>query len=223
MQNMEKKIRFSEQQTPSKILYGAVIAILIFSAVIVGLVATNNRDGGGGEPPVESGQVQETPNEEQPSVDTEKKPVVYTAPVAGALITEHSLTVPVFSETLGEWRVHTGVDIECAEGTPVYATAAGTVTGVYLDPMMGMTVEITHESDVVSIYSNLERTLPEGIEIGKSVEGGTLIGTVGDTSVRELGKDAHLHFGMRTKGVHVNPLDYFSDEIKKAAFGIDPK
>ena len=221
MENMEKKIRFSEQPTTSKILYGVVIAILVFSAVIVGLVATNNRDTADNQPPIDNGQVEQPPAE-QPPASNDNKPVAYTAPVSGTIVTEHSLTVPVFSETLGEWRVHTGVDIECAEGTAVYSTAAGTVTGVYLDPMMGMTVEITHEDEVVSIYSNLERTLAEGIEVGKVIEGGEMIGTVGDTSLRELGKDAHLHFGIRAKGVNVNPLDYLSDEIKKAAFGIDP-
>ena len=220
MENMEKKIRFSEQPTSSKILYGVVIGILIFSAVIVGLVAANNRDTTETPPPVDNVETEKPPVETPPAAD-EKKPVVYTAPVAGTIITEHSLTIPVFSETLGEWRVHTGVDIECEEGASVYCTAPGTVSGVYFDPMLGMTVEVTHEGEVVSIYSNLDRTLPESITVGATVEGGDVIGTVGDTSVSELGRDTHLHFAIRTKGVAVNPLDYLSDEVKKAAFGIE--
>ena len=221
---MENKIRFSEQPTSSKIIYGIVIAILIFSAVIVGLVAANNRDTDGDTPPIDGGTVEAPPVEENnPPVEEDKKPAVYTAPTSGVIITEHSLTVPVFSPTLGEWRVHTGVDIECESGSAVYCTTDGTVSKIFLDPMLGMTVEVTHEGDVVSIYSNLDETLADGIEVGKEIAGGSKIGTVGDTTVSEMDKESHLHFGIRAKGLNVNPLDYLSDEIKKAAFGIEPK
>ena len=219
---MENKIRFSEQPKSSKIIYGIVIAILIFSAVIVGLVATNNRDTDTEAPPVDNGPIENPPStENDPPVEDEKKPAVFTAPTSGVIITEHSLTVPVFSPTLGEWRVHTGVDIECESGSAVYCTTDGTVSKIFLDPMLGMTVEITHEGDVVSIYSNLDEALAEGIEVGKSIAGGAKIGTVGDTTVSEMDKESHLHFGIRAKGLNVNPLDYLSDEIKKAAFGIE--
>ena len=221
---MENKIRFSEQPKSSKIIYGIVIAILIFSAVIVGLVATNNRDTDTDTPPVDNGPVENPPTEENdPPAEENKKPAPFTAPTSGVIITEHSLTVPVFSPTLGEWRVHTGVDIECESGSAVYCTTDGTVSKIFLDPMLGMTVEVTHEGDVISIYSNLDETLAEGIEVGKTIAGGSKIGTVGDTTVSEMDKESHLHFGIRAKGLNVNPLDYLSDEIKKAAFGIEPK
>ena len=220
---MENKIRFSEQPKSAKIIYGIVIAILIFSAVIVGLVATNNRDTDANTPPIGGGTEENPPvGENEPPVEEDtKKPAVFTAPTSGVIITEHSLTVPVFSPTLGEWRVHTGVDIECESGSAVYCTTDGTVSKIFLDPMLGMTVEVTHEGDVVSIYSNLDSTLAEGIEVGKTIAGGSMIGTVGDTTVSEMDKESHLHFGIRAKGLNVNPLDYLSDEIKKAAFGIE--
>lgn len=214
---MEKRIRFSEQPLTSKIIYGVVIAILIFSAIIVGIVAANNRKGETPSlPPIEdSGENQET---EAPKEEVEE-PVIeeltFTKPVEGEVVEQHSLTVPVFSETLGEWRVHTGIDISAEEGAPVYCSADGEVSRIYHDPMHGVTVEVSHEGDLVTIYANLDEMVANGLAVGQKIKKGDRIGYVGDTSLVELGKEPHLHFVIRLRGVAVNPLDYFEDEETK--------
>ncbi|MBP3604981.1 MAG: M23 family metallopeptidase [Clostridia bacterium] len=204
---MEKKFSFSDQSTKTKIIYGAVIAILCFSAVIIGLVAANRKTE---VPPVDEPPAQETPGDQTPPSDEKpgEEALTFTLPVSGEIMTAHSLTVPVYSETLGEWRFHTGVDIATEVAAPVYAAARGEVSAIYSDPMLGKTVEITHENGIVTKYSNLNATLAEGIEVGTALASGALLGVVGDTAVSEVGKEAHLHFGMSVNGASVNPMDY---------------
>ena len=219
---MEKKIRFSEQPLTSKIIYGVVIAILVFSAIIVGIVAANNRktqdppeeppitngDGSNNEDPNAGGETQPPPVDDTKPQD----PLTFTMPMVGEIVASHSLTVPVFSETLGEWRVHTGIDISCEEGAEVYCAADGKVARIYNDPLHGMTVEVVHEGDLSSVYSNLDEQVANGLCVDQEIKAGDVIGTVGDTSLVELGKEPHLHFVIRLKGVAVNPMDYFENE-----------
>ena len=132
----------------------------------------------------------------------------------GSIVKEHSTEVPVFSTTLNEWRVHTGIDISADVGSEVYAVCDGTVTAVFAHPFHGRTVEITHSAGIVSVYSNLSA---DGItvNVGDTVSTGDKIGTVGDTSLTELADEPHLHFEMKVNGVSVNPLDYISEDSEK--------
>lgn len=217
---MEKKFKFAEQPTKVKVLYAVAVAVLCITAIVIGIVSVASQKEEVPEnntPPV----VDETPGgggtgEETPE---EPKPTVYVSPAVGAVTKNHSIDTPVFSTTLGEWRVHTGIDISAEEGADVRAVAGGTVTRVYNDPMHGKTVEISHAGDVVSVYSNLSN---EGVTVkeGDTVSSGAKIGVIGDTSLTELADESHLHFEIKLKGVSVNPLDYISEESRKASLGI---
>ncbi|HBJ18164.1 MAG TPA: hypothetical protein DDY70_00220 [Clostridiales bacterium] len=221
---MEKKFKFSDLPLTSKIVYGAVIAILCISAIVVGIVAVANRKPADQnpeeKPPVsDDGGKQEEP--EKPSKDEPKEPLTFVAPMVGKVSTGHSLTVPVFSTTLGAWKMHTGIDIVADEGAEVFASAPGTVTKIADDAMLGTTVEITHEGGIVTVYANLDKTLADGIAEGKAIAAGEKIGTIGDTAVSELAEEPHLHFAVRVNGETVNPLDYITEASKKASLGID--
>lgn len=226
---MDKKFTFSDQPMTSKIIYGVVIAILCISAIVVGIVAANNRKpvtpGGTNTPPIstpEEGGTTKPPTDDPtpPPVNPTPKDPTLVSPTVGKVTTEHSLSVPVFSDTLKEWRVHTGIDIATDAEAKVYAAADGKVSAIYTDPMYGMTVEITHTNDFKTVYSNLHATLADSIAVGKDVKSGDLIGTVGDTALYELAKEPHLHFGLKIKDVSVNPLDYISEESKEASLGM---
>ena len=230
---MEKKIKFSDQPKKVKILYASVIGVLCVTAIVIGIASAASKKNTlpeGGEPTVnlpdddlvvnpddelaDGGSSVETPSEEQ-------KPSKFTmvSPVVGKITKGHSIDTPVFSTTLNEWRVHTGIDIASEEGAKVYAAADGSVTKVYTDPIMGKTIEIDHGNDIVSIYSNLASTGIE-VKVGDEVKSGDLIGVVGDTSLSELADEAHLHFSVKLSGVSVNPLDYISEDSKSASLGI---
>ncbi len=235
MENQSKRFSFSEKPLTTKIVYAVVLLTLVVSAIVIGIVAAKNKNATpasgdknivmeapdpGTDSGTDSGKSGNTDTE--PGTDEKeqnKETLSFVSPCVGTIMTEHSLTVPVFSDTLGEWRVHSGIDIATEDGAPVYASAAGVVSAVYSDPLMGMTVEITHSNNFKTVYSNLQSTLASAITVGAEVKSGDLIGNVGDTSIKELAEEPHLHFGMKIKDAAVNPLDYLTDSAKEASLG----
>ena len=223
---MDKKIKFSDQPTRFKVIYAAVVAILCITAVVIGIVSAASRKNTTPELPDTDSTVNNGNNNQSPGDDVveeeNKAPekLTFVSPVVGEIAKGHSIDTPVFSDTLQEWRVHTGIDISAAEGSKVYAVADGEVTGVYSDPFLGKTVEIKHSGGVVSVYSNLAGD-NIAVCVGDKVKSGAEIGVVGDTSLSELADEPHLHFGVKVDGVSVNPLDYISEESKKASLGIN--
>lgn len=223
---MEKKIKFSDQPLKVKLVYGAVVAILLITAIVVGVVSVASRDngvpdGGTSEPPVSDVGGE---NEGGGDVGTgegqdEVEDTALVSPVVGAVMKGHSTDTPVFSGTLNEWRIHTGIDISAEEGDVVYAAGSGVVSKVYNDHFLGQTVEITHAGGVSTLYSNLSGS-DITVKVGDKVKSGDKIGVVGDTSLSELADEAHLHFEVRVDGRAVNPLDHISEESKKASLGI---
>ena len=233
---MEKKFKLSAQPRRVKIIYAAVIGVLCVTAVVIGIVSAASKkvvtppDQPTVNLPTEEDQVSgdinnEEPSEDQntnePSEEENKKPekLSMVSPVVGEITKSHSIDTPVFSNTLGEWRVHTGIDISADEGSSVYCAADGVVTKIYSDPLFGKSVEVTHDGGIISIYSNLSST-DIAVSEGDTVSSGSLIGKVGDTSLSELADEAHLHFTVKVDGVSVNPLDYISEESKEASLGI---
>ncbi len=227
---MDKKFKFSDQPRRVKIIYAVVIGVLCVTAVVIGIVSAASRrnDTPGDDPTVNlpsgdeggDGGNNESPdggNEGEENKTPEK--LTFVSPVVGEVTKQHSLDMPVFSNTLNAWRVHTGIDISAEEGAEVFASADGVVTKVYSDPMLGRTVEITHEGGIVSVYSNLA-SANISVQEGDEVKSGALIGKVGDTSLSELADESHLHFGIKVNGVSVNPLDYISESSKQASLGI---
>lgn len=230
---MDKKIKFSEQPKKVKIIYVTVVAVLCVTAIVIGIVSAASRrndtvppveDPSASTPPVvenppSSDENEDKENEKPEEDDKKEEKLTFISPVVGNVTKNHSIDTPVFSDTLGEWRVHTGIDISAEEGSKVYASAPGIVSKVYNDPLFGKTVEITHQGDLVTIYSNLQNS-DIAVKEGDYVNSGALIGLVGDTSLSELADESHLHFGIKLKGVSVNPLDYISEESKEASLGI---
>jgi murein DD-endopeptidase MepM/ murein hydrolase activator NlpD len=131
-------------------------------------------------------------------------------PAEGTLGKEHDPTVQVFSNTLGEWRVHLGIDIMTETAAPVYAAAKGKIKQIADDPLWGKCIWIEHDGDAVSVYRGLADTLAEGVKVGAKVSEGTLLGAVGEGGVLELADEPHLHFEMKIKGADVDPIEYFS-------------
>ena len=100
-------------------------------------------------------------------------------------------------------RMHNGVDMACAAGTPIYATRAGTVTTAsYQANGAGNYVSINHLDGFSSIYMHMTHYV---VSKGQSVSQGQLIGYVGSTGISTV---PHLHFGVSYAGTYVNPLAY---------------
>lgn len=122
-------------------------------------------------------------------------------PVSGA-----TLTSPFgmrLHPVLGYYRMHNGIDLACAQGTPIYATRSGTVTTAsYQAGGAGNYVSINHLDGFASIYMHMTHYV---VSAGQSVAQGQLIGYVGSTGIST---GPHLHFGISYAGTYVNPLAY---------------
>ncbi|MDY3225237.1 MAG: peptidoglycan DD-metalloendopeptidase family protein [Candidatus Faecousia sp.] len=104
---------------------------------------------------------------------------------------------------LGVSRMHNGIDMSCAQGTPIYATRAGVVTSAsYQAGGAGNYVSINHLDGFASIYMHMTHYV---VSPGQNVSQGQLIGYVGSTG---LSTGPHLHFGVSYAGTYVNPLAY---------------
>lgn len=144
-----------------------------------------------GEKPVDGEQSGVTADISEPPVMEDVKFVV---PCEGKIQKGHSVTKLVFSETMQDYRTHSGIDISADVGTKVVAYSNGKIISVSDDPLMGKTITISHEGGLKSVYKNLSNTLPDGIKAGTEVKAGTVIGAVGETARIEAADAPHLHF-----------------------------
>jgi murein DD-endopeptidase MepM/ murein hydrolase activator NlpD len=98
---------------------------------------------------------------------------------------------------------HPGIDLAAPYGTPVYATADGTVLragwnrGGY-----GNLVELDHGRGIVTRYGHMSAIL---VSEGQHVTRGQQIGRVGSTG-RSTGN--HLHYEVRIDNTPVNPIPF---------------
>lgn len=106
---------------------------------------------------------------------------------------------------LGVVRMHNGVDMSCAQGTPIYATRSGKVTQTsYQAGGAGNYVSINHLDGFSSVYMHMTHYV---VSPGQTVSAGQLIGYVGSTGIST---GPHLHFGISYAGTYVNPLAYIA-------------
>ncbi|WP_324822309.1 M23 family metallopeptidase [Sinanaerobacter sp. ZZT-01] len=134
------------------------------------------------------------------------KKSAFISPVSGTIVKDFAMDVPIYSKTLDEFTVHAGIDIEAPLDTQVCAAAAGTVTKVYTDDRLGITIQITHEDGLISQYSNLSTN--KMIEEGDVVKQGDVISGVGNTALFESLDAPHLHFEIQKNGEAQNPTSY---------------
>ena len=144
-----------------------------------------------------------------PTEDSEEtvSDVMMQIPVNGAVGTGFSLTVPVFSETMKDWRVHQGIDYKTDGEAEVYAAADGIVDQVYTCELMGLTVEILHADGNLSVYQSLSGE-PYVIS-GQEVRKGDVIGATGVSADCECLEGTHLHFALIRDGIYLDPQDRF--------------
>ncbi len=134
--------------------------------------------------------------------------LTFTQPCVGSLLKRFSADKPIKSKTMGDFRVHNGVDIKCTLGDSVYAAADGVVEKIYEDNLLGTTIIIAHNEEIKTEYSNMAGG--DMVSIGKEIKGGNCIGCVGNTAKGELLEEAHLHFSILKDGEYVNPEDYIN-------------
>lgn len=149
----------------------------------------------------------ENPNlgEESKAIET-KKEVSFIKPTEGEIIGQFAKDNLVYSETLKEWIVHTGIDIKTDKTSVIKTSADGIIKSIVNDPRYGLTVVISHDDGYETVYSNL--LTAEFVVVGEEVEQGQTIGTAGNTAVFESGMECHLHFEIMKDGEYLDPTLY---------------
>lgn len=113
-----------------------------------------------------------------------------------------------FSDTLGEWVTHNGVDFAAKEGDKVKAAADGEITAIFKDALWGDVIEIKHEGNLVTRYCGVTA---DSIAEGQSVQAGDVIGTISVVPAEVL-DEAHLHMELLVNGTHTDPLTLIKGE-----------
>jgi len=97
---------------------------------------------------------------------------------------------------------HPGLDIAGSMGTPIIATASGTVSLAGWDQGFGKTVVIDHTSSISTLYGHLEKV---AVYEGEHVKRGDVIGYLGNSG---LSTGPHLHYQIMVNRSPVNPRRY---------------
>lgn len=134
----------------------------------------------------------------------EEPPFPLLMPVDGEISEPYTLQ-SVYSETMHDWRTHTGTDIEASLAAAVMAAADGTISKAYEDKLWGNVIEISHKGGLSTVYKGVS-TLSM-VSVGEQVEKGSVISGVG-TSPIESKAMAHLHFEVWQDGYCMNPETY---------------
>ena len=103
---------------------------------------------------------------------------------------------------LGYVKMHTGVDWATAYGTPIFASGNGVVEKVGWEGGYGKYVRLKHNNGYETAYGHMS-AFAKGLEVGKRVRQGQVIGFVGSTG---LSTGAHVHYEILVNGRFVDPM-----------------
>lgn len=104
----------------------------------------------------------------------------------------------------GEWKFHGGTDIAAPTGTPILASADGTVViADYMAGGYGYYVKIQHNDTFATLYGHCSvlYVIP-----GQVVKQGQIIADVGQTG---YATGPHVHFEVYVNGIRVDAMHYF--------------
>jgi murein DD-endopeptidase MepM/ murein hydrolase activator NlpD len=105
-------------------------------------------------------------------------------------------------------KMHAGLDFAAPQGTPIYATANGTVTvGGNTGNGYGNHVVINHGYGYETLYGHMVRVK---VHAGQKVKRGEIIGWVGSTG-KSTGP--HCHYEVHKNGQHVDPVYFFYNDL----------
>jgi murein DD-endopeptidase MepM/ murein hydrolase activator NlpD len=113
------------------------------------------------------------------------------------------VNAPITSPFGWRWgRMHEGLDLGAAYGSPIAAAAGGVVIYAGWEDGYGNLVVIDHGGGIATAYGHQSQI---AVSVGQTVSQGETIGYVGSTG---HSTGPHLHFEVRVNGQAVDPLGY---------------
>ena len=103
---------------------------------------------------------------------------------------------------LGFTKMHTGVDWATPYGTPIFASGNGVIEKAGWEGGYGKYVRIKHNNGYETAYGHMS-AFAKGMEPGKRVRQGQVIGFVGSTG---MSTGAHVHYEILVNGRFVDPM-----------------
>ncbi len=103
---------------------------------------------------------------------------------------------------LGYTKMHTGVDWAAPYGTPIFASGNGVIEKADWEGGYGKYIRIKHPNGYETAYGHMT-AFAKGMEPGKRVRQGQVIGFVGSTG---LSTGAHVHYEILVNGRFVDPM-----------------
>lgn len=106
---------------------------------------------------------------------------------------------------------NSGVDYKLEEIFDVVSVLDGKVISVEDNDMMGTTVQIKHDNNLISVYQSLSSVK---VKVDDTVIQGQVIAQSGESNInKEIGN--HLHFELYHNGNIVNPEEYYNKSIEE--------
>ena len=103
---------------------------------------------------------------------------------------------------------NTGTDYTSDEIFDINAISDGTVTSITTDDIVGTTIKIEHQNNMISIYQSVKDVK---VKEKDTVTKGQVIATSGTNNISsDLGN--HLHFELYKDNVLVNPEEIFTNQ-----------
>lgn len=96
---------------------------------------------------------------------------------------------------------HRGIDLACAEGTPVRAAMAGSVEYTGYDGSSGNYLKLRHPDGVETVYCHMQYIFARA---GEMVAAGQVVGTSGSTGNTT---GPHLHFSLLLDDIYYDPAE----------------
>ncbi len=110
-------------------------------------------------------------------------------------------------------KFHSGMDFTAPLGTEIYASGDGAIESVNSGLRgMGNYIVINHGFGYSSLYAHLQSF---SVKAGQKVHRGDVIGYVGNTG---LSIAPHLHYEIKLNGQHVDPVNYFFNDLSAAEY-----
>lgn len=109
----------------------------------------------------------------------------------------------------GTYMQNSGVDYTSDNSFDVISILDGTIINVYENEILGTSIEIRHNNDLISVYQSLSDVT---VKEGDNVIQGQILAKSGLSNInKELNN--HLHFELYYKGTIVNPEEYYNKSV----------
>ena len=129
-------------------------------------------------------------------------------PVNSKRVSKEYSEQAVYSETMEDYRPHTGTDFEASYGAAVFSVCDGIVDDVAYDDMFGNIIKVTNGTYSV-YYCGVKENI--NVKEGESVVSGQVLGQVGEIPC-EINDEPHIHMEVRVSGNAIDPMTVISND-----------